>query len=88
MGVNSPRVITDFEKAEQNAVKDVFPDADLDGCDTHWKRTLRRNKQKFQLIPYENQSKEFQEFNRYFWAPSLVSVQDVIKVGNVYNAII
>ena len=81
LGINPPKVFVDFEAAEHSAIKDVWPNTTVVGCDAHFKRSLHRNLQKANLIPYQNRSLQMQEFCRNVWALTLIPPEDVIKVN-------
>ena len=49
-------------------------------CDTHWKRCIRTNLQKFHLMSFYNQDAQVQTYIRKLWSLSLVPPEDVVKV--------
>jgi len=50
-------VLTDFERAAINTVKDVFPEVVVKGCGFHFRQTLMRRVQQEGLkVAYEAQS--------------------------------
>jgi hypothetical protein len=48
-------VLADFEIAEHNAVRDIFGEADLNGCLFHYGQTLFRKWRKLGLLPLGQQ---------------------------------
>ena len=44
-------VISDFEKAEINAVRTIFPNADVKCCMFHYGQSLMRNFKRLGLVP-------------------------------------
>ena len=41
--INPIKIISDYEKAEQNALQMVFPDAKLIGCFFHYSQVIKDN---------------------------------------------
>lgn len=80
-GVEPPqRFYLDFESAAMKAVRKIYPESSIIGCDTHFKRTIRKNLQKKGLLKTYNQDSSLQSFVRSLWALSLVPVDDVLSV--------
>ena len=81
LGVTGPDVFhLDFESAAIKAVKAVFPSTAVECCDTHWKRTLRRQQQEIGLLKYSNQCVDIQQFLRLLWALCYVPKEEVLSV--------
>ena len=77
-GVEPPqRFYLDFESAAMKAVRKIYPESSIIGCDTHFKRTIRKNLQKKGLLKTYNQDSSLQSFVRSLWALSLVPVADI-----------
>ena len=66
------KVYTDFELNEINSLKEVFDDVIVEGCDTHFKRALRRNLGDKHLLQDYNLYTPLQNFVRKVWGCSLV----------------
>ena len=45
--LNPPYVLTDFEKAAINAIKEVFPESKISGCFFHWTQNLIKKTGRF-----------------------------------------
>ena len=82
-GVEPPESLkTDFEKGIIRGFLNVFPGVTVNGCDTHFKRALRRKLTSTDIglgSLYAN-SEEFQTLVRYIWALSLVPPDMIIPV--------
>lgn len=82
-GVEPPESLkTDFEKGIIRGFLNVFPGVTVNGCDTHFKRALRRKLTSTDIglgSLYAN-SEEFQTLVRYIWALSLVPPAMIIPV--------
>ena len=84
-GVEPPiRFYLDFESAAMKAVRRIYPESSIIGCDTHFKRTIRKNLQKKGLLKTYNQDSSLQSFVRSLWALSLVPLADVLSVWENY----
>ena len=70
----------DFEQAIIKSVGEVFPTTRLLCCDTHFKRALRTNIQKYHLLAACNIDSRLQQFVRYVWGLSLIPVEDITEV--------
>ena len=73
---------TDFERGIIRGFHNVFPGVEVNGCDTHFKRALRRKLTSTEIglgSLYSNNS-EFQTLVRYIWALSLVPSDHIIPV--------
>lgn len=82
-GVEPPESLkTDFEKGIIRGFLNVFPGVTVNGCDTHFKRALRRKltSTDFGLGSLYANSEEFQTLVRYIWALSLVPPAMIIPV--------
>ena len=72
---------TDFEKAIMRGFLNCYPDVPVMGCDTHFKRAIRRKLTSTELglgSLYQN-NVDFQTLVRYLWALSLVPEEDIVK---------
>ena len=79
-GVQNPkRIHLDFELADIKAAKECYPDTELIGFDTHWKRNLRTHNGKCGLATFSN-TDVIHTFLRHLWSLSLVPEEDVVKV--------
>ena len=86
-GLKGPdRFHSDFEKALIKGFTQVFPDTDIVGCDTHWKRCLTTNLRKCGLSEVVKESVAMQTIHRYLWALSLVPCSDVVKIWEEFVA--
>ena len=80
-GVTAPdNFHVDYEAAAIKAIRTVYQESEIVCCDTHWKRCIRTNLQKFNLLSIYNQDAQVQTYIRKLWALSLVPPQDVVKV--------
>ena len=80
-GVQNPkRIHLDFELADIKAAKECYPDTELIGFDTHWKRNLQTHNGKCGLATFSNTDVVIQTFLRHLWSLSLVPEEDVVKV--------
>lgn len=73
---------TDVERGIIRGFHNVFPGVEVNGCDTHFKRALRRKLTSTEIglgSLYSNNS-EFQTLVRYIWALSLVPSDQIIPV--------
>ena len=70
----------DYETAVYYSMKKIFPQTKLVGCDTHWKRNLRKNQTEVGLIKFVNRELAVQTWTRMLWAISYVPPQDVVDV--------
>ena len=70
----------DFESGIIKSVKQVYPKSEILCCDTHFKRALRKNLSKHHLLSAYNSDAGLQQFVRYFWALSLLPVEDIRDV--------
>ena len=75
-----PIMHCDFEPGILKAVKQVYPKSEILCCDTHFKRTLRKNLSDRHLLSAYNLDVHLQQFVRYFWALSLVPIKDIKDV--------
>ena len=77
---------TDFEWAIIRGFLNVFPGVEVNGCDTHFKRALRRNltSTEIGLGSLYSTSREFQTLVRYIWALSLVPPSQIIQVWDTF----
>lgn len=73
---------TDFEKGIIRGFLNVFPGVNVHGCDTHFKRALRRKltSTEFGLGSLYANCQEFQTLVRYIWALSLVPPSKIIHI--------
>ena len=72
-GVPAPHNFhVDFEAASIKAVKAVYPESNIVGCDAHWKRAIRKKLQKFGLTTNYQEDVSFQTYIRKLWCLSLV----------------
>ena len=62
----------DFEPGTLAACRNVFPDADIQGCNVHWKRCHRRRLDDLGLKSCSQNCPEVQTFFRKIWAIALV----------------
>ena len=62
----------DYETAVYYSMKKIFPQTKLVGCDTHWKRNLRKNQTEVGLIKFVNRELAVQTWTRMLWAISYV----------------
>ena len=83
--IDPPKIFfCDFEAAISKAVHEVFPEVKIYGCDVHFKRAVRRNLQKHNMMKtYDNDSR-LQTYVCYLWGLSLVPVQDVVNVWETF----
>ncbi|XP_023344961.1 uncharacterized protein LOC111714145 [Eurytemora carolleeae] len=73
---------TDFEKAMMQGFLNCYPDVPVMGCDTHFKRAIRRKMTSTELglgSLYQN-NVDFQTLVRYLWALSLVPEEDIVRI--------
>ena len=70
----------DYETAVYYSMKKIFPQTKLVGCDTHWKRNLRKNQTEVGLIKFVNRELAVQTWTRMLWAISYVPPKDVVDV--------
>lgn len=81
LGVPGPNFFhLDFEAAAIKAVRAVFPETDIECCDTHWKQCLCTHQKEIGLVTHLNDDIVIQQFCRKLWALSFVPKEDVIKV--------
>ena len=50
----------DYEPAQHAAVRQVYSEVDIRGCDVHWKRSLRSNLSKHHVLDLYNSDTSFQ----------------------------
>ena len=67
----------DFESAVIKAVKFVWPNTNISGCDTHWKRKIRDHQKETGLIGFINKEPVVQHFVRKLWSLVFVPVNQV-----------
>ena len=80
-GINPPQLmLSDFERGIISAFKAVYPGVPVSGCDTHFKRSIRKNIQQHGYQTMANSNEGFQTFVRYLWGLSLVPVEDIVTV--------
>ena len=81
-----PKIYIDFEGAEIKAVKQTFknPNLKLVGCDTHWKRNIRKQLGQKGLLEEYNSNTDLQRFIRKLWGLCMVPEQDIIKIYTEY----
>ena len=65
----------DFEPGTLAACRNVFPDADIQGCNVHWKRCHRRRLDDLGLKSCSQNCPEVQTFVRKVWAIALVPLE-------------
>ena len=70
----------DFKSAAIKAVRNVFPDTIIVGCDVHFKKCLKEAVKSSCLVPYVNAYPQIQLFCRKLWALSMVPEEDVLMV--------
>lgn len=86
-GINPPGSLkTDFERAIIRGFLNVFPGSTVNGCDTHFKRALRRklSSTEFGLGGLYANSREFQTLVRHIWALSLVPPDAIVPTWEDY----
>jgi hypothetical protein len=69
----------DFEMGPIKAASAVFPQAKVQGCDVHWKRALRTNLSKHNLMASYNKEASVQQHIRQMWSLSMVHPDDVTR---------
>ena len=74
----------DFELAMIKAIKTVYPDVKIEGCDVHWKRALREAQGRVGLLRHSEADITIQNWIRMIWSLSFIPNQDVIKVYTEY----
>ena len=82
-GVSKPGcMITDFEKGIIRAFQNSYPKVKLSGCDTHFKRALRRklSSKDLGLASLYATNENFQTLVRYMWGLSLVPTDHIIPI--------
>ena len=81
LNMSGPRVAhMDYEIAVFSSMKKTFPQTRLVGCDTHWKRNLRKNQSEVGLLKFINTELAIQTWTRMLWALSYVPPKDVVDV--------
>ena len=56
------------------------PDLKVVGCDTHWKRNIRKHLRKKGLIEEYNNNQKFQGSIRKLWGLCMVLEEDIVKI--------
>ena len=82
-GVNAPKSLkTDFERAIIRGFHNIFPGVEVTGCDTHFKRSLRRKltSTDYGLGSLYASNTELQTLVRYVWAMSLVPPNKILDI--------
>ena len=88
-GVPAPHNFhVDFEAASIKAIKAVYPESNVLGCDAHWKRAIRTNLQKFGLVSVYQQDASCQTFVRKLWSLSLVPEGEVVRVWEMLEELV
>ena len=85
LGVDQVEVFhSDFELATIKAIRGVYPNVRIEGCDVHWKRALRQAQSRVGLLRHSEADMTIQNWIRMLWSLSLVPIPDVIKVYTEY----
>ena len=74
----------DYEQSVTKAITSVYPGVKIEGCDVHWKRSLRSKQAKIGLLRHSDDSITIQNWIRMLWILSLVPVTDVLQVYTQY----
>lgn len=65
-------ILVDYEIAIHTAIKAVFPEVKISGCDTHFKAIIDRSIKRLGLAKLRNESFSFQSVVRMVWCLTLV----------------
>ena len=79
------RIVLDFERACFANFAKEFPEADLVGCEFHWKQCLYRNLQTTGLIPLYNQDQDFQFYMKLIYSLAYVPID---RIGDAYDTVV
>ena len=79
LDISAPqRFYCDFERGIITSFKAVYTNCRVLCCDTHFKRAIRSNLQKFHLQSAYNKRPQLQTFVRHLWALTLVPITDIL----------
>ena len=81
-------MITDFEKGIIRAFQNSYPKVKLSGCDTHFKRALRRklSSKEIGLASLYATDENFQTLVHYLWGLSLVPTDHIIPIWENFES--
>ena len=84
-GVENPLTVhLDFEPTAIKAVKTVYEGAEIECCDTYWKRAMRKTQGRFGLTNFNDSNPDVQQFIRMLWCISLVPIGNMFEVFDKY----
>ena len=70
----------DFERAVHNTISDIFEDAEIDGCNFHWKQCNRRNAVQLGCSDLLNRCAEFRQLFDFMNCLAFVPPGDVLRI--------
>jgi len=72
------KIMQDYEKGMNLGFQSVFPEAEIEGCDFHFKQVLRRRISSDGLLVLYNMDTRFQSLVHSIWALTFVHPDDVL----------